>query len=165
MSQGTRPLPTWLRPYWENKKQETAHHVTAAVAKLTVEGMPVTFSSIRETVRILYGKALSANTIRRNELAYETYLQHRRPAKTRTRSSTSLKALYQATTPEHRPSLYAKVGRLRRESKDSLIGRLIQAEARVRQQVHDETKLREEVMQVNLRLLAFQKPDRFGASH
>ena len=157
MSGGERPIPNWLRPHWEKKKQETARHVTAAVAKLASEGRPVTFSSIREAVRILYGLALSTNTIRRNELAYEIYRQHRRPPKARTSRSPSLTALYQESDPEHRPALHAKVARLRRESKDSLIARLIRMEGRVSQQAQVENRLREEVTQITLKLLDSEK--------
>lgn len=69
MSRSDMPVPNWLRPFWESKKEETARRVTAVVAKLAKEGRPVTFSSIREAVRILYGVPLSTNTIKRNELA------------------------------------------------------------------------------------------------
>ena len=157
MSGGERPIPNWLRPHWEKKKQETARHVTAAVAKLASEGRPVTFSSIREAVRILYGLALSTNTIRRNELAYEIYRQHRRAPKARASRIPSLMALYQESDPEHRPALHAKVARLRRESKDSLIVRLIRMESQVSRQAQVENRLREEVAQISLKLLASQR--------
>lgn len=157
MSRGNRPIPTWLRPFWENKKRETAHHVATAVAKLTSEGRPVTFSAIREAVGILYGMRLSTNTIRRNELAYEIYRQHSRPSKTRPNKSPSLISLYQESDPEHRPSLQAKVTRLRRESKDSLITRLIRTEARISQQAHVENKLREQVMELSQKLMAVER--------
>ena len=163
MSRGDRPIPTWLRPFWENKKQETARHVTAAVAKLTSEGRPVTFSSIRETVRVLYGLPLSTNTIRRNQLAYEIYQRYRRPPKTRIKRSPSLVSLYQEGDPEQRPSLHAKVARLRRESKDNLIARLIRLESQFSQQAHVENRLREEVTQISLKLLAFERTERRNA--
>ena len=78
MNRGDRPIPHWLRPQWEKKKRETALRIADAVEKLTSERRPVTFSSIREAVKILYGLSLSTNTIRRNELAYEIYRQHSR---------------------------------------------------------------------------------------
>jgi len=157
MRRGDRPIPNWLRPYWENKKQETARHVTAAVAKLASEGRPVTFSSIREAVRILYEVPLSTNTIRRNELAYEIYRQHCTSPKIRPGRSPSLTSLYQESDPEHRPSLHAKAARLRRESKDSLIARLIRMEGQFSQRAQVENRLRGEVMQITLRLQAFEK--------
>ncbi len=165
MSLGRRQIPNWLRPYWEKKKQETASHVIAAVAKLTSEGRPVTFSSIREAVRILYGMPLSTNTIRRNELAYQVYRQHHTPLKTGTGRSPSLISLYQESDRERRSVLYAKVARLRRESKDSLITRLIQTEARINQQAHIENKLREEVMRLSVKVQAFEKADRQSAGN
>jgi hypothetical protein len=66
-------------------------------------------------------------------------------------------SLYQESDPEHRAALRAKVARLRRESKDSLIARLIRMESQVSQQAQVENKLREEMMQISLRLLVFEK--------
>lgn len=154
MNRSERPIPNWLRPFWEKKKQETAHRVTTAVAKLDSEGRRVTFSSIREAVRALYGTPLSTNTIRRNELVYEIYRQHHRAPGIRTARIPSLMSLYRESGVEHRSALQAKVARLRRESKDSLIARLIRLESQARQQAQVENRLREEVVQISLKLLA-----------
>ena len=156
MSTGERPIPNWLRPHWEKKKQETARHVTAAVTKLVSEGRLVTFSSIREAVRILYGLPLSTNTIRRNELAYEIYRRYRRVPKIRIERSPSLMSLYKESDPGERTALQAKVARLRRESKDTLIARLIRMESRVSQRAQVENRLREQVIQISRKLLAFE---------
>ena len=156
MKRASRLTPDWLRPHWEKKKQETAGRISAAIAQLSRAGQPVTFSSIRETVQALYGLPLSTNTIRRNELAYEIYQQHRQPPKTRIGRSPSLIALYKESDPEHRPSLYAKVARLRRESKDTLIARVIRTEARISQQAHIENELREDVIELGQKLLAIE---------
>jgi hypothetical protein len=157
MSGGERRIPNWLRPHWEKKKQETARRITAAVAKLASEGRSVTFSSIREAVRILYGMPLSTNTIKRNEFAYEIYRQHRRAPKIRITRNPSLMSLYQESDVDHRAALQAKVARLRRESKDSLIARLIRMESQVSRQAQVENRLREEVTQISLKLLASQR--------
>ena len=165
MSRGERLIPHWLRPQWEKKKQETALRIAGAVQKLKIERRPVTFSSIREAVKVLYGLSLSANTIRRNELAYEIYRRHSRPPKAPTGRTPSLLSLYKDSEADHRAALYAKVARLRREPKDSLIVRLIRMESQVSQQADVESRLREELTQISLKLLAFERTDRRSAGN
>ena len=67
-------VPEWLRSRWERTKCETAARVRAAVDQLQKQGRDVTFESIREAIRSLHGVSISANTIKRNELAYKVYL-------------------------------------------------------------------------------------------
>jgi hypothetical protein len=64
-------VPEWLRSRWERTKCETAARVRAAVDQLRQQGRDVTFESIREAIRSLHGVSISANTIKRNELAYK----------------------------------------------------------------------------------------------
>ena len=63
--------PEWLRTRWERTKCETAARVQAAVDQLRQHGRDVTFESIREAIRST-GVSISANTIKRNELAYDS---------------------------------------------------------------------------------------------
>lgn len=163
MNRGDRPIPHWLRPQWEKKKRETALRIADAVEKLTSERRPVTFSSIREAVKILYGLSLSTNTIRRNELAYEIYRQHSRQPRARNGRTPSLLSLYKETDVDDRAALYAKVARLRREPKDSLITRLIRLENQFSRQAHVENKLREEVIQISLKLSDFERTAKHSA--
>ena len=65
-------VPEWLRARWERTKCETAARVQAAVDQLRERGRGVTFESIRETIRSMHGVSISANTIKRNELAYRS---------------------------------------------------------------------------------------------
>jgi hypothetical protein len=73
--------PEWLRVRWERTKRETAARVQAAVDQLRQQGRDVTFESIREVVRSLHGVPISANTIKRNELACQIYSAHRHKPK------------------------------------------------------------------------------------
>ena len=75
-------VPEWLRSRWERTKRETAARVRAAVDQLRQQGRDVTFESIREAIRSLHGVSISANTIKRNELAYKVYLANCRKPKT-----------------------------------------------------------------------------------
>jgi len=72
-------------------------------------------------------------------------------------------SLYKESDPGDRAALQAKVARLRRESKDTLIARLIRMESHVSQQARVENRLREEVTQISLKLLDFEKTNRDGA--
>jgi len=65
--------PEWLRTRWERTKSETVARIQAAVDELRQEGRDVTFENIREAIRST-GVSISANTIKRNELAYAVYL-------------------------------------------------------------------------------------------
>jgi hypothetical protein len=64
---------------------------------------------------------------------------------------------------DHRAALYAKVARLRREPKDSLITRLIRLENQFSRQAHVENKLREEVIQISLKLSDFERTAKHSA--
>ena len=75
-------VPEWLRSRWERTKSETAARIQAAVDQLRQHGRDVTFESIREAIRSLHGVSISANTIKRNELAYKVYLANCRKPKT-----------------------------------------------------------------------------------
>lgn len=74
-----RKQPEWLGPRWEKKKQITATRVDEAVQALKRDGDVVSYASIRERVHSLSGVWISANTIKRNDLAYQIYLANRRP--------------------------------------------------------------------------------------
>ena len=96
--------------------------------------------------------SISTNTIRRNELAYEVYIQlasaasHRKPSK-----SELLAALQRATPDARRPALRSKIVRLRRQSKDTLIAKVMELEKMVEDQIKRENALREELLRVTLK--------------
>lgn len=144
-----RKLP-WLQPLWDQKRKETAARITAAVKHLLKAKQPVTFNAIRETVRSLFRVAISTNTIQRNPEAYAAYLQHRTHGPRMQARSAALRAVLSSIDDDRKESIRARVNRLRRESKDTLIARLIQLENSVEQQVRREDNLREEILRLTL---------------
>jgi hypothetical protein len=149
---GNRKSPDWLQPMWEHKRRETARRVTVAVRTLKRQHKAVTLTAIRGTIQELDGVSISTNTIQRNELAYEVYLKHAstRPARQTSRNG-ALSSLRKAEPEERRPALHAKISRLRRESKDTLIAKLIELEKTVENQTTRENALRDELLRAALR--------------
>lgn len=144
-----RPSPEWLRSRWEQKKRESAARVAAAVRALRAEGQAVTYASIREKVHALSGLWISANTIKRNELAYPIYMEHRQASKTRRGREPLLVRLLAAVPGRERRAVQSKVARLRREPKDALIAKLILLDETVAKQKRAENTLREEILRLH----------------
>ena len=144
-----RPSPEWLRSRWERKKRDTATRVAAAVKALRGEGQAVTYASIREKVHALSGQWISANTIKRNDLAYPIYLEHRQPPKSRRRREPLLVRLLAAVPGGERRAVQSKVARLRREPKDALIAKFILLDQTVAKQKRAENTLREEILRLH----------------
>lgn len=140
--------PGWLRPRWERQKRDTATRVEAAVSALQKDGSQVTYASICKRVNILFGLSISPNTIKRNELAYRIYLANRRPPPRTRLLEPLLLRLIDSASDQGKRSLQSKTARLRRESKDSLIARLICLERTVTQQKNAENLLREEILRL-----------------
>jgi len=99
-------------------------------------------------VGLLYGLSISPNTIKRNELACRLYLANRRSPKRRQLREPLLIELINSTSDLEKRSLRSKTSRLRRESKDSLIARLISLERTVTKQKTTENLLREEILRL-----------------
>jgi hypothetical protein len=121
------------------------------VDQLRREGRDVTFESIRDAIRSLHGISISANTIKRNELAYEIYLSNRRKPRAGRLPHPSLRALLEGCPPEKRHALKVKLSRLRREPKDALIVRLVALESTISGQRDAENRLREEILRLSVR--------------
>ena len=151
MTQGLRTKPSWLEPVWDRKKSETADRVRAAVAKLCDGGHAVTVANICATVKALYGVSISSSTIKRNELAHEIYSRHCGPRASSILPDAKLKQISDGIPDDQKRGFWSKVGRLRRESKDRLIARLIEAEEAIREHRSIESTLRDEVFQLGLR--------------
>jgi len=151
MTQGLRTKPSWLEPVWDRKKSETADRVRAAVAKLCDGGHAVTVANICATVKALYGVSISSSTIKRNELAHEIYSRHCGPRASSILPDAKLKQISDGIPDDQKRGFWSKVGRLRRESKERLIARLIEAEEANREQRSIESTLREEIFQLGLR--------------
>jgi hypothetical protein len=117
--------PGWLQPRWDRQKRDTAMRVEAAVDALQKDRVEVTYASICRRVGILFGLSISPNTIKRNELTYQVYLANRRPPSRRQLPESLLMQLFDSASDQEKRSLRSKTPRLRRESKDSLIARLI----------------------------------------
>jgi multidrug efflux pump subunit AcrB len=141
--------PKWLRPMWEKKKTDTAKRVDRAVKELARLKQPVTFESIRNTVKSLFGVSISANTIQRNEQAYAVYLRHRTARRTSKSADRELARRLREASGRAAVNLRAKINRLRRESKDNLIERLLQLEEERKNQAQREKALREEIFRLH----------------
>lgn len=141
-----RPTPVWLSDRWERKKAESAQRVLTAIELLKEERRTVTIRAIREKVTTVLGVPFSSNTIKRNEAAYALYVSSREPQRKHGGRDAGLRDLYAHTPAAERPRVHAKVARLRRESKDSLIARLIALERSVAMQAEVENRLREEIV-------------------
>jgi hypothetical protein len=142
-------VPEWLRARWQRTKRETAARVQAAVDQLREHDRGVTFESIRETIRLIHGVSISANTIKRNELAYQIYSAHRQRPKVASLPQPALRALVANTSDEERRGLQSKISRLRREPKDSLVAKLVCLERAVTKQRDVENRLREEILRLS----------------
>ena len=144
-----RPSPEWLRSQWEKKKRESAARVAGAVTALRAEGRTVTYASIRERIHELYDVWISANTIKRNELAYPIYREHRQTLKAGPRREPRLRQLLDSVSNGERTAIQSKVTRLRREPKDALIAKLILLDQSVAKQKRVENALREEIIRLH----------------
>ena len=142
--------PRWLEPLWDRKRCDTAKRVEGAVRHLVAKGTPVTLQAIRETVKALFKVSISTNTIQRNEIAYELYQKHSTARRTARAGSVSLARLQRGTPVPQRVALRAKINRLRRESKDALIFRIIELEGNIQGQARRENNLREEILRLGL---------------
>jgi hypothetical protein len=147
-----RHVPIWLSEHWARRKTETVDRVRTAIECLTAEQQPVTVNAIREKVKAIFGVPFSANTIKRNEAAHALYVSCRQPYRVPAARDTLLRDLYASASD--RPHLHAKVARLRRQSKDHLIARLIVLERAVELHGEVENRLREEIIRNSLQTRA-----------
>jgi hypothetical protein len=99
---------------------------TRWIARLRAQDQPVTFSAIRDAVKHIDGGSISTNTIQRNDLAYAVYQQYASIRPSGRRRHRSLSALLDRAPALERAALHSKIARLRRASKDELIGSLIE---------------------------------------
>jgi hypothetical protein len=88
---------------------------------------PVTMEAIQRTVKALSGVSISANTIHRNEAACEACQKHRTAPRRKASREASLSQLLCTAPADQRTSLRSKINRLRRESRDALMIKLIRA--------------------------------------
>ena len=145
--------PEWLRTRWDEKRRVTADRVFTTVTKLVKQQKKVTLSAICETIKSDFGLSMSLNTIKRNELAYEIYKTHRKAPVTGQLRDSDLSHLLENTSTEAKHKMRAKISRLRRQPKDSLIAKIIQLECKVRMQTTVENTLRDEVISLSLQAL------------
>jgi len=141
--------PRWLQPLWKKKKADTARRVERAIKEMVKRKEPVTLEGIRQNVKSLFGVSISTNTIQRNEQAYAAYENHRtarRKAKVRDHD---LASIVRSVSGASAVNLRAKINRLRRDSKDSLIARLLQLEEERKRQAERENALREEIFRLH----------------
>ena len=143
-----RKHPEWLSRQWEKKRQLTAARVEQAVQALKSDGGRVSYAAIREQVHSLCGVWISANTIKRNDLAYRLYLANRLPPRARHLPEPLLTRLVESVSAEERRCIQSKVSRLRRDSKDELIAKLVSLERTVAKQKVTENALRGEIIRL-----------------
>jgi hypothetical protein len=114
------------------------------------KGEPVTSEAIRSTVKALSGVSISANTIHRNEAAYEAYEKHRTEPRRKPSREACLFQLLRDAPTDQRTSLRTKINRLRLESKDALIVKFIRLENAAHGHDAREPNLREETLRLTL---------------
>jgi hypothetical protein len=141
--------PKWLEPLWEKKKSETAKRVEQAVTELVKQSESVTLEGIRHKVRALFGISISANTIQRNEGANAAYQKQRTARQGIRARNPALATILRSLPTAAAVNVRAKIARLRRESKDNLIARLLQLEAERKRQSDREDTLREEILRLH----------------
>jgi hypothetical protein len=124
------------------------HALKQPITALQKGRAEITYASICKRVGMLFGLSISPNPIKRNELAYRMYLANRRPPRRKQLRESLLMRLIQGASDREKRSLWSKTARLRRESKDSLIARLIFLERTVTQQKTAENLLREEILRL-----------------
>jgi hypothetical protein len=147
-AQAKRLRPAWLQSQWDRKKHDTATRIESAVRSLNKDRVDVTYSTICKRVNALFGCSISANTIKRNEFAYQIYRANSRPTRrTQLRESRLMKLMDGAPDLEKK-SLRSKAERLRREPKDALIARVISLERAVAQHKRAENLLRDEILRL-----------------
>jgi hypothetical protein len=151
-----RAAPVWLTAIWEQRRTETATRIARAVTKLRSDGSEVTYSSICAAVLAIDGISISPNTIKRNGGAYEIYIAHRLSPRRRCLPEPLLAQTIMAANPEEKRPLQSRIQRLRRETKDALIARVLRLERIVEQQKAAENALRDEIV----RLSADRPPSR-----
>ena len=150
MATAKRANPEWLRHSWEQKRNETAARVRAAVEILRQHKDAITYESIRAQIKATFGISISANTIRRNEHASEIYEANRaHPKSVGQQRDLQLTELVRGAPEQERRAVRSKISRLRRESKDVLIARLITIERAVAKQRTVENLLREEILRLS----------------
>lgn len=157
----SRPVktPIWLEPAWERKRLLTADRVRQAIEKLQRDRSPVSISKICSTIKLLFGVSISANTISRNPLARELYRTHRSASRLSVMKDPLLLRLLDAARVAEKTSLHAKISYLRRDSKDTLIAKLIESQRAVNQYETAAGLLRQEIMRLSL-LLPSAPPSR-----
>ncbi len=139
---------SWLQPLWEKKRAATAKRVERAIKELIRRKAPVTLEGIRNSVKSLFGVSISTNTIQPNEQAYAAYQEHRTARRTAKVRDHDLGTMLRGVTGKSAVNLRAKINRLRRDSKDSLIARLLQLEEERKRQAEREDALREEIFRL-----------------
>jgi hypothetical protein len=149
MRTAKRANPDWLRKGWEQKKNETVLRIRAAVDALRRDKRVITYESIRGQVKATYGISISANTIKRNELAYEIYQANCTRPKAGKWRYPLLTEMISGAPEKERRAIQSKVSRLRREPKDALIVRLMTLERAVAKQRIVENRLREEIIRLS----------------
>jgi hypothetical protein len=101
----------------------------------------------------------SLSTIQQSEI----YQQNRSISRALKTRETALRRLYEEALPQARQSLQAKVARLRRETKDTLIAKLIVVEQVLFRHEEIENTLQQEIIRLNYEILGRGQEGRKGS--
>lgn len=145
-----RKPPLWLEPLWRTKREATAMRIITAIESLQKRSTIVSLSAICSEVGKLTGGSLSPNSIKRNPAAYDAYLAARPPSRSQPSYSSPLIRLTAELHGAQRSAMYARIARLRRENKDSLIARIVDLDRQCAQQEMVERRLRDQILTLSL---------------
>jgi hypothetical protein len=159
MIPGDHQSPIWLEGRWADQKQLTADRI-AAVASLRQAGRKISYGSICSSVQSVYGISISANTIKRNQAAYEIYSANRSSPHYPSSKEQALRKLVQNATEDQRNRLGSRIARLRRMRKDALIAMLLQLEDANDRQKITESNVRDEILRLMTKIRDHDIQDR-----
>jgi hypothetical protein len=143
---GQRNSPSWLQPYWQAKREATTKRISAAIASLQEKRIDISLAAICKEIKESGGNSMSPNSIKRNPEAYEIYLRTRPQLPKKLTKGIELKALTSDLDGADRRAMHARIARLRKESKDTLIARLIAVEHHRAKQELSEQRLRDQII-------------------
>jgi hypothetical protein len=93
--------------------------------------------------------SISANTIKRNQAAYEIYTNNRSVRQCNLAKERTLQHLIQSAPDNQRNRLCSRIARLRKIRKDRLIAMLLELEHSIDGHKDTETNLRDEILRLS----------------
>ncbi len=150
MAARKRSATEWLRPYWEQRRSTTIDRVARAIASIKKRGAPITLRSIAGAASEIDGVPLSPNTIYQNEEAHKLYLESRTMRPLEPPVPQRLRSFLRELPSADKKAAQSRISALRRESKDNLIARLLDATRDSQAQQQELINLRERLLNLEL---------------